>query len=208
MLAILRRRRKAPRRRRPLTGYPQKKLRPTTPEESGRSRFSEELYRSYWADLCRWLKRRYGRTTGEVEEIAQDAFEKIVSLDSHAHIRDPRAFLFTTAVNLALTRISWLSRTRRLIEGELRAAGEEIEEITPERVHASAERFKVVERTLEQLPAKQRHILIRSRFDGHTYEQIEAETGWSKAEISRQLQAGLQALQRALEDFDNGRGKE
>lgn len=163
----------------------------------------ENLYRAHWNDLCHWLRRRYGAGPPEPEDIAQTAFMKMAKVKNLAGIDNPRAYLFSIAANTALTGIKWFDRTRRFIEGELAETGHTLEEISPERAYSSRERFSVVEDQLEALPEKQREIVIRSRLGGQTYEQISAETGWSMADISRQLNAALTAMRRALEAYDD-----
>lgn len=162
----------------------------------------ENLYRSHWKDLCHWLRRRYGAGPPEPEDVAQTAFMKMADVKDLASIENPRAYLFSIAANTALTGIKWLERTRRFIEGELAESGHSLEEISPERAYSSRERFGVVTDQLEGLPEKQREIVIRSRLGGQTYEQISAETGWSMADISRQLTAALTAMREALETYD------
>lgn len=168
----------------------------------------EYLYRAHWQDLCHWLRRRYGAGPPEPEDIAQTAFLKMADVKNLAGIENPRAYLFSIAANTALTGIKWFDRTRRFIEGELAESGYPLEEISPERAYSSRERFAVVEDQLEALPEKQREIVIRSRLGGQTYEQISAETGWSMADISRQLTAALTAMRRALEAYDGDESDE
>lgn len=165
--------------------------------------FIENLYTLYWKDLCNWLRWRYGAGPPDPEDVAQSAFVKMATLEDCQRIENPRAFLFTVAANTALMGIRWLARTQRFIDDELQAEGEKLEEMSPERIYSSRERLDVVTRQLERLSAKQRDIVMRSRIGGQTYEQISAETGWSLADISRQLTAAMAAMRRALEVYDD-----
>lgn len=162
----------------------------------------EHLYRAHWNDLCHWLRRRYGPGPPEPEDVAQTAFLKMADVEDLGSIENPRAYLFAIAANTALTGIKWRARTQRFIEGELEASGQQLEEISPERAYSSRERFNVVWSQLERLSEKRREIVMRSRIGGQTYEQISAETGWSMADISRQLTAALAEMRRALENYD------
>lgn len=162
----------------------------------------ERLYRRHWKDLCNWLHRRYGPGPPEPEDVAQTAFLKMADVEDLDSIENPRAYLFSIAANTALTGIKWRARTQRFIEGELEESGHQLEEISPERAYSSRERFDVVWSQLERLSEKQREIVMRSRIYGQTYERISAETGWSMADISRQLTAALAEMRRALENYD------
>ena len=180
----------------------------------GKARFVEELYRLCWNDLVGWLRRRYGAGPPDPEDVAQSAFEKITALDNWQSIRDPRAFLFTTAINTALMGVRRIVTRRRYIDEQLKNYGENLDEMSPERIYSSRQRFDIVMREIERLPAKQREIVIRARLQGQTFRQITAETGWNNADISRQLKAALSSIDRILNDAgvadvdeNKGRGK-
>lgn len=156
-----------------------------------RKQFLEVLYQSHWSHLCAWLRKRYGAGPPEPEDIAQTAFAKMAALDDIDHIRDPRAFLFSVASATAVSGVRWLINTRKFIDGELKASGIAVEEITPERTHIAKEHLEKVMGELKSLTDQQREIIIRSRLRGQTYEEIKAETGWSVSTISRQLKVAL-----------------
>jgi len=166
----------------------------------------EDLYRQHWRDLCRRLRRIHGDGPPEPEDLAQAAFEKFATLEDHDRIQHPRAFLFRIAVNLGLNAVERIRVARRFVERELVEADEAVlEENSPEDVYSARERLAVVERAMEQLTMKQKEILVRSRFRGETYAQIGQATGWSQADISRQLNAALAALQRAIADAEGSK---
>lgn len=160
--------------------------------------FIDQLYRDHWASLVGWLRRRYGLGPPDPEDVAQAAFAKIAALDDVNHIRDPKNFLYTTAINTALSSISWLANTRAFIEREMSAFNETLDEVEPERVYAAKDELGRIMQLLEALPAKQREILIRSRFLGQKHREITEHTGWSNADISRNLTAVLAMIERAL----------
>lgn len=56
-----------------------------------------------------------------------------------------------------------------------------------------------VARAMQQLSPKQKEILLRSRFKGQTYAEIRKDTGWSEADISRQLARVMALLQAGLD---------
>lgn len=178
--------------------------------KSGRevpSLFVEDLYRKHWKDLCGWLYRRYGPGPPEPEDIAQAAFEKMAAIKDVGRIKNPRAYLFTTAVNEALMSIRWAARNRQFIDDELKYVGRKVEELSPERIYSSQDRLNAVLHEIDRLPEKQRHIILCSRFRGMTYEEIGAATGWSIADISRQLKAALATIRVALEDCSKDTSK-
>ncbi|KKK85213.1 hypothetical protein LCGC14_2775540, partial [marine sediment metagenome] len=60
----------------------------------------EDLYTSYWSELCKFLHSRYGSGPPEPEDIAQTAFVKFASLENNDRVENPRAFIYRTASNL------------------------------------------------------------------------------------------------------------
>lgn len=162
-----------------------------------RATFVEALYRRHWGDLCKLMARLYGPGPPEPEDLAQAAFTKITQLERFDHIRNPRAFLFKVAVNIALKSIGRIARTRAFLAEQLNDPDIMMEEISPERVYEDRERLDAVERAMAGLTPKQREIVVRSRIKGETYAQISAAKGWSQADISRQLKAALAVLEEA-----------
>ncbi len=67
----------------------------------------------------------------------------------------------------------------------------------PEQLTAKADQLKQLDGAMALLSDKQKDILIRSRLKGQTYAEIASATGWSQADICRQLYAALSALQQA-----------
>ncbi len=162
--------------------------------------FVEALYRDHWSALVSWLRRRYGAGAVDPEDIAQAVFARIATLDDVSHIRDPRTYLYTAAMNTAINSIGWLKRARTFIDEELGAAGEVVDEIDPERVYLAKDHLERIVGILDGLSAKQRTILIRSRFLGQTHREITAATGWSNADISRNLAATIALIDQALSE--------
>lgn len=167
--------------------------------ESQQQGFVEALYRNNFADLCRTLRRLYGYGPPEPEDLAQQAFEKMQSLETVEHIENPRAFLFTIAINLGLKSIRRLQRARAYVAEQLQRPGIGLEEIDPSRLYQGKEQIRALEGAMAMLSQKQREIVIRSRFHGHTYAEISRTTGWSEADISRQLNAALKILMKAVD---------
>jgi RNA polymerase sigma factor (sigma-70 family) len=162
----------------------------------------EALYRLHWKDLCTWLRWRYGAGPPEPEDIAQAAFLKMAEVKDRSLIENPRAYLFTIAANTALMGIRAFVHTQQFIDRELEDTGARLEELSPERIHSSRERLNVVLGQMDLLSEKQRDIVTRNRIGGQTYEQISAETGWSLADISRQLTQALATMRQALQTYD------
>ena len=77
-----------------------------------------------------------------------------------------------------------------------------LDEISPERVLMEKQRFEILNAAIKRLPDKQQRMLAMNRYHGMTYAQIAARTGWSLADISRQLTRALAMLDAALKDME------
>lgn len=163
----------------------------------------ERLYRDHWKDLCARLRRVYGNGPPEPEDLAQVAFAKVIEHVDLAGIDNPGAFLFRIAVNTGRDRLRHMNQTTRLVRDELPCLeGDGLDRNTPSNVYESRERLSVTAAAIQRLSPKQREILVRSRIRDETFDKISAATGWSKADISRTLKAGLIALQAAIRAYD------
>lgn len=168
----------------------------TASDDREKRHFIEKLFREYWSDLVRWLARRYGAGPPEPEEVAQAAFAALARLERVDSIRNPKAFLYTVAVNAMMKGIRWQAQVRHTVDHELGLFSENLEEMTPERLYMAGESLDKLRQAVDGLPPKRREILLRSRIQGQTYREIGAETGWSEADISRQLKQVLTELRR------------
>ena len=164
--------------------------------QDSKKQWVEVLYKTHKVILCKWLHKRYAKC--EAEEIAQKAFMKLLELNSIEHIHNPKAFLYTTAVNFALLDIRSRATGQKYIDQEIQNISQNVEEITPERIYNSAERFKRIIASMANLTFKQKKVLQLSRIEGKTYQQIQQQTGWSLADISRQMTQAMSLIRKDL----------
>jgi len=160
----------------------------------------ERLYLDHWKTLCGRLRKVFGNGPPEPEDLAQIAFTKLMESTDPAMLDDPATFLFRIAINAGRDRVRHVVRAKALIERYLAPQlVEPVDRITPSNVYETRECLSVTERAIATLTPKQREVLIRSRLKGETFEEIRDACGWSKADISRTLQAALGVLQSAVQ---------
>ncbi|MBM0106821.1 RNA polymerase sigma factor [Steroidobacter sp. S1-65] len=170
--------------------------------EPARLTLVERLYRDHWKHLCTRLRKVFGNGPPEPEDLAQTAFTKLIEYADAARLDDPASFLFRIAINAGRDRRRHIVRATAIIEQQLAPQGlEQLDRITPSNVYETRECIAVTERAMATLTPKQREVLIRSRLRGETFEQIRDACGWSKADISRTLQAALGVLQTAMREY-------
>lgn len=166
----------------------------------------EALYREHHHSLCGWLMRRYGKHAADAEEIAHKAFARLLELENLDSILNLKAFLYTVAVNFALLDVRSHATSQKFIEQELHLFSENVEEMTPERIYSAEKRGLHLIKGIELLSEKQKKILYLSRIEGKSYEQITEQTGWSQADISRQLKKSLSIIREELAKKSVGEG--
>ena len=159
----------------------------------------EHLYRVYWQDLCGHLRRMFGSGPPEPEDAVQAAFVRYAALKEPQLIRNPRAFLLVTARNIILDQKRRSGRHLEYAKAVLAEnSGEQLDDVTPERVLLEKERFETINEVFSRLPHKQQVILTLRRRHGYTYQQIAKETGWSYGDVYRQMDKALETLSQAL----------
>ena len=161
----------------------------------------DELYRSFWQELCSHVRRTFGPGPPDPEDVAQAAFTKYASLNNPEVVENPRAFLFTTARNIVLDQKRKDKNHLKYAQSVLaQSSALKLDELSPERVFQERKRFEIMRRTIDKLPHKQKVVLSLNRYRGYTYQQICEETGWSYGDVYRQLDAALAVLARALKN--------
>ena len=134
----------------------------TTPlaRAATRGRF-EEFYLKDYRELCAsmWL---ITRNRHEAEEIAQDAFLKVLERwDRVEDMDDPEGYLYRTAINV------WRSRRRRAAVALRKAVGASMSD---DSIAAAEQRLDLV-RGLATLTARQRAALVLTDLVGLTSEE-------------------------------------
>jgi RNA polymerase sigma factor (sigma-70 family) len=142
----------------------------------------ELSYRQYRAELQIFLARR-ARQSVNVEDLVQEVYERLLRYPSLAPIKDPKAYLFQSALNVlrAAHLKAWTEEKRYVncepAELERRAEALSSLWIQEDGGHELAE--EELTHVLNQLPRGCRVALVRQRRDGWTYQQIAQELGVS-----------------------------
>jgi len=128
-----------------------------------------ELFESHNRALMRFLTWRL-KSSHEAKEIAQEAYVRMLQLDTPGGISYLRAFLFKTAANLAADRLKSATRRERL--DQLKFFGESESTPSPEAGVAAEQELAAVLALVDRLPAKCRYAFLMHRFYGHDLSEI------------------------------------
>ncbi len=156
-----------------------------------------QLFREHNEALTRFLAVRL-RSTQEAQEVAQEAYVRMLDLDQPGAVSFLRSFLYKTAANLAVDRIR--SRERRAELHRTRLLDDTGEMPGPERAAVSHQEVQIVSQCLQELPPKCRQAFLLNRVEGLDPVQIAARMGVAARTVRHYIlqafvhcQAGLAA---------------
>jgi RNA polymerase sigma-70 factor (ECF subfamily) len=143
--------------------------------------------------LRSWL-RSHRLINADVEDIVQETYAALASLDRVDHIRDSRTYLFSVARRLMVRCL----RRKRVISidamAEVDLSELQTDEPSPEAQADSGRELRRVAEQIETLPAKCRRAFLLRKVDGLSQAQIAAEMGISENTVEKHLGKALRLL--------------
>ena len=148
---------------------------------------------------------RYVRDLHEVDDVVQEAFVKAFqALGSYREDRPFETWFWRILTNATLDRLK--SRQRRARWQQPMPDGDEdvrwmpaSDARTPEAVLVARETVRAVRQAIDDLPARQRLVLLLSHLDGRTSREVSQMTGISESTVRVHLHRAVHRLRRALE---------
>ncbi|MEM9058918.1 MAG: RNA polymerase sigma factor [Pseudomonadota bacterium] len=159
-----------------------------------------DAYTRHEAELLQFLSRQLG-CASLAKDLAHDVWLKIYKLENPSLVRNPRAFLFKTAANLArdYTRVE-----RRRSEIRDQAQGTvwpDAEQVTPEEHAIARAELRFLEREMANLPARCRRVLYLYRFEERSQAQIADNLGVGITTVYKDLKLAMSVLSEARRRF-------
>ncbi len=161
-----------------------------------RQRQISQLYADHHSWLHGWLRKKLG-CSQRAADLAHDAFIRVLTLAEPQNLKEPRAFLTTTATRLMIDG----GRRRKIERAYLDALALHADEASipsPEAIHAALEILDRIARMLEGLPAKPRQAFLLNRLDGLTYSEIATVLGVSSSMVKQYMASVLVHCYKAL----------
>jgi RNA polymerase sigma factor (sigma-70 family) len=147
--------------------------------------------------LRAWLRRL---TSGaiDIDDVVQETYGVLVGLSSIAHIRDPRAYLFTTARSIVLQQV----RRARIVPIETLAEIEQLSIVDSasgaDAVIADRQQLQLLQQELDRLPERCREAFVLRRIQGYSQREIAQRMGISENTVEKHIGLALRHLMRAL----------
>ena len=139
------------------------------PQDDSRSAVVDRLFREHNQTLLRFLVSKL-HSEQEARDVAQEAYVRILNLDTPELVSHLRAYLFKTAANLAIDRLRARAVEHRVLEFDF--FDEPPKEPDPGRGLAASEELQLIGRCLQELPAKCRQAFLLRRIDGMSSKEI------------------------------------
>jgi RNA polymerase sigma-70 factor (ECF subfamily) len=148
------------------------------------------------ADVRAWLRRSLDPE--DLEDVVQEAYCRISSLDSIDHIRSGRAYLFTTARTVVLERL----RRARIVSIETVTEIDALDIVydapSPERIAGGRRELARVRRLIAALPERCRRIFELRKIEGMPQRDVAEELGVPEYTVENDVARGLRLILRAI----------
>lgn len=167
-----------------------------------------QLYAAHFHSLVAYLRGQFRSCTPHAEEIAQDAFEKIASMDNLGGIGNIKAYLWRAAHNLAISSIRSRNLSQKYqIETQQLFSGEEGYRLTPERVFETNEQTQIALACLRAMPEQRRRAFILTRIEGLSHTEAAEQMGISRPAVSKHVAKAIADLYAALHNESSSGAK-
>ncbi len=163
-----------------------------------------DIARNHHAALVRFLMARTG-SKEEAREVAQEAYAKLLALDTQGPISFLAGYLWRVAANLAIDG----KRRRAVRERFAGCEGQDGEGLEPsaERVVEARQRLAIVERAIEELPSRCLKAFQLRVLNGLRFEEVGREMRISDRMAKTYVARALQFLQSRLDAADAPAGR-
>ncbi len=153
--------------------------------------------------IGRFLAARLG-SRDEADDVLQDLFLRLGRIEATAELRDPAAYLFRMALNLARDRRRERGRARardaHWIDANYQMAGAEpvLDQPSAEAAYGARQRVAAVEQALEELSPQCRRVFQLHKFEGLSHREVAARTGITRSTVEKHMNTALKHLIRRV----------
>jgi RNA polymerase sigma-70 factor (ECF subfamily) len=131
----------------------------------------------------------------EVQDLAQEVFLRLLRVDTIDLVKNPRAYLYRVAVNVAG---EWRLRARQRKPHTSQELDELVSVEDLERSLEERQTGDAVRRALGELPAALREVLVLHCRDDMTYEQIADHLGITRRMVKRYVARGYAEMRERM----------
>ncbi|HWV61192.1 MAG TPA: sigma-70 family RNA polymerase sigma factor [Sphingopyxis sp.] len=147
-------------------------------------------------DVRAWLRRALNPE--DLEDVIQEAYCQIASLEKIDHIRNARGYFFTTARNIVLMRLRRARIVRIESVTEIESLNIVGDEPSPERVAAARRELDRIRQLIEGLPDRCRRIFELRKIEGVSQREIAERLGVTEHIVENDVTKGLKLILQAM----------
>ena len=147
------------------------------------------------ASFLRRYVRQFVPSFHEAEDIAQEAYVRAFVAERKTHIKQPKAFLFRVARNVALTRLKKKSRQRHQCIDELPESETGMIDAAADDHVAAQELLDTYSEAVIALPPKCRDVFLLRKVYGYKHKEISQKLGMSVSSVEKYVRRGILACQ-------------
>lgn len=148
------------------------------------------LYQDHHGWLFNWLCKKLG-CPHEAADTAQDTFFRLLSFSALAQLREPRAFLTTTASRLMIDAARRRKIEQKYLEAWHYHHGEFADAPSAEELAIISESLLLIAQMLEGLPFKCRQAFLMNRLDDMKHSEIAEQLGVSVSSVKKYIATAL-----------------
>lgn len=147
-------------------------------------------FQTHYRPLCLYAL-RYLENTDEAEDVVQDVFTSLWNRkESISEISSIKSYLYTSVKNNCLNK---LRKSSQFIDLEdIEVIDDNFEDEKVFRAELEAKLWKMI----DELPERQREILLMAKRDGMTYKDIAEATGISVKTVENHVNRAIQTLRK------------
>lgn len=141
-------------------------------------------------DLRGWLRTRFP-SIGDVDDLVQEAFLRLLKAHDSGSVVNPRAYLFVVAKNLALNQLRHLKYERPQGANMVDPLSILDEVNSPPEAMALKEEFQHLIKAIQSLPDRCRQVMTLRKIYGLSQKEVANKLGISEHTVEAQGSIGL-----------------
>ena len=161
-----------------------------SPQNAEQARWFVDEVLPHEKELRGWLHVRF-TTAGDVDDMVQEAFARLLKIHDSGPIVNPRAFLFVTARNMALNQLRHLRYERPQGAEELDPLSIVDDLNSPPESLAKEEELQHLIKAIQSLPNRCRQVMTLRKIYGLSQKEVAQRLGISVHTVEAQGSIGL-----------------
>jgi RNA polymerase sigma factor (sigma-70 family) len=157
---------------------------------------------NYYRELVCFLNARLGNRQS-AEDVVHDAYLRVLERSSETPIKQPRAFLYRTALNLVIDdhRRNVIRQTEPLDAVDHQ---EQLFSPSPQATMDHGQRLEMMQRALAELPYLCRECFTLRKIDGLSHPQIAERLGISRSVVEKHIVNAMKHCRVRVRQWDIG----